>query len=79
MGVLMGIAQIRPKVGNANEATILGWKKSYPSFPIRKLGNQWVSEEDQLVEWFRLFCTDRLDEFEKNEDKKNSEAQTASK
>jgi hypothetical protein len=67
MGVLIGISEIRPRVGNASEATILNWKRSYPSFPIRKLGNQWVTEEDQLVEWFRLFCTDRLDEFGKKQ------------
>ena len=69
MGVLIGISQIRPKVGNACEATILRWKKEYASFPMRKLGNQWVSESGELENWFKLFCTGQFAELENSDDR----------
>jgi hypothetical protein len=51
--ILCGINNIRPILGNASEHTIMKWKREYQSFPIRKLGGQWVSHRTELVEWFR--------------------------
>lgn len=58
---LFGINSIRPFVGNHSESTILKWKREYPSFPIRKLRGVWVANRDVLVEWFRLFCSGKVE------------------
>ena len=62
MSALIGIDSIKPYVGNVSDATILKWKSEYPSFPIKKLKGQWVSESGELENWFKLFCTERLEE-----------------
>lgn len=68
---VFGINSIRPLVGNHSEATILKWKREYPSFPIRKLRGVWVANKEAIVEWFRKFC---MGEVEPSEDGKGSKA-----
>jgi len=63
MAALIGILEIKKRVGGVSESTILKWKREYQTFPMQKLGGQWVSESDTLDRWFGLFCCDRLEEF----------------
>lgn len=53
--ILYGMEQIRPVVGNATEVTIMKWHREYDSFPMRKLGGQWVSHREELNIWWRAF------------------------
>jgi hypothetical protein len=60
MTVLIGIENIRPRLGGKTLATIMKWKVEYSSLPIQKLKGQWVAESSALDEWFAYFATDRL-------------------
>jgi len=53
--ILYGMDKIRPVVGNATEVTIMKWHREYDSFPLRKLGGQWVSHREELNSWWRAF------------------------
>ena len=64
MAALIGILEIKKRVGGVSEATILKWKREYSTFPMQKLTGQWVSESETLDRWFALFCSDQLELFQ---------------
>ena len=72
---LFGIDKIRPHVGNVSEATILKYKREYPSFPMRKLRGIWVANKEAIVDWFRSFCMGEIEEEDgQNAPKKQKQA-----
>ena len=59
--ILIGIKAIRPVLGNVSEATILKWKREYPSMPMRKIKGQWTTTRNEMIRWWNFFVTDNLE------------------
>jgi len=67
--VLCGMNEICKVVGNVSADTVLKWKNEYTSFPIEKLGGQWVGYRDAILKWWRDFSEGKI---QKGEAKKIS-------
>lgn len=60
---MIGVKAIQRVLGGASEATVLKWRREYPTMPIKKLGGQLTAHRGELERWFLAYVTDELENY----------------
>lgn len=64
--LIYGLKSISYILNNMSEHGIMTLVRDYDSFPVRKIGGRWASEENELVNWWINYINHTLNNIDIN-------------